>query len=99
MFVTLVKNTMSLACYRPRTKWYPDAYSRCATTDVGRKLAGVPLLATSVPSRILIHPAVWRPSTWAKNWGGGCVSFWGELGLHLAQCGMGRGLPSYQVAS
>jgi len=23
----------------------------------------------------------------------------GELGLHLTQCGLGRGLPMYQVAS
>ena len=33
--------------------------------------------------------------------GAGCVPFWdgAELGPHLTQCGLGRGLPSYQVAS
>ena len=31
---------------------------------------------------------------------GRCVPlFLGELGPHLTQCGMGRGLPSYHVAS
>jgi len=30
---------------------------------------------------------------------GGCVPFWGELGTHVIQCGLGRGLPSYKVAS
>jgi len=34
---------------------------------------------TSIPSGILIHPAVWQQQTWAENWGpcpfwgGGCV--------------------------
>jgi len=31
--------------------------------------------------------------------GGCCSSFWGELGPHLTQCGLGQGLPPYQVAS
>ena len=52
---------------------------------------------TSVPSFILIHPAVWPQHTWAENWG--LCPFWGELGLHLTQCGLGRGLPPYQVTS
>jgi len=30
----------------------------------------------------------------------GCAPFWaGELGPHVTQCGLGRGLPSYQVPS
>jgi len=33
----------------------------------------------------------------AKNWGA-CALFWG-VGPHLPQCGLGRGLPPYQVAS
>ena len=45
---------------------------------------------TSLPSAILIHPAVWPHQTWAKNWG---------LGPHLTQYGQSRGLPPYQVAS
>jgi len=33
-----------------------------------------------------------------QNWG--LYPFWeGELGPHVTQCGLGRGLPSYQVAS
>jgi len=31
--------------------------------------------------------------------GGGCASFWGELGPHLTQCGLVRGLLLCQVAS
>jgi len=46
---------------------------------------------TFIPSGILIHPAVRPQQTWAKNWG--------ELGHHLTQCGLGQGLPPYQVAS
>ena len=30
---------------------------------------------------------------------GDCASFWGELDPHVMQCGMGRSVPSYQVAS
>ena len=30
---------------------------------------------------------------------GGLCPFWGELSPHLTQCGLGRGLPPYQVAS
>jgi len=32
--------------------------------------------STSVPSGILIHPAVWPQQTWAENWGG-CAPFSG----------------------
>ena len=32
---------------------------------------------TSVPSGILIHPAVWPQQTWTKNWGLLCP-FWGR---------------------
>jgi len=28
-----------------------------------------------------------------------CAPFLGEVGPHLTQCGLGRGLPLYQVAS
>jgi len=56
--------------------------------------------ATFVPSRILIYPAVWPRQTWAENWGR--AFFWrgmGQLGPHLTQCRLGRGLPPYQLAS
>ena len=35
---------------------------------------------TSVPSRILIHPAVWPQYTWAKNWVGALPFFLGGAG-------------------
>ena len=53
------------------------------------------LRSTSVPSAILIHPAIWPQQTWTKN--GGCP-VWG-LGPHLTQCGRGQGLPPCQVSS
>jgi len=41
---------------------------------------------TSIPSGILIHPAVWPQWVWAKN-GGSCAPLGeGELGPHLTQC-------------
>ena len=51
----------------------------------------------SLPSGILIHPAVWPQQTWAENWG--AVPFGeGEQGPHLTQCGLGQGLPPYRMA-
>jgi len=53
---------------------------------------------TSMPSAILIHPAVWPQRTWAENWGL-CPFGGGGAGSHLTQCGQGRGLPACQVSS
>jgi len=55
---------------------------------------------TSIPSGILVHPAVWSQYAWAENCGAP-PPFWGrgELGLHLTQCGQGRGLPACRVSS
>jgi len=65
-----------------RTKWYPDASSRLVTIYMGRKLGAATLLRgagspsdtvppglrpTSLPSGILIHPAIWPQRTWAEN--------------------------------
>jgi len=47
---------------------------------------------TSVPSGILIHPAIWSQQIWAKNWGL-CPFGDGELGPHLTQCDGDQGLP------
>jgi len=97
-----------------RTKWHLDPSRRLATTDTGRKLGRLCLFSggdgfpsntkspgprtTCVPSGILIRPAVWPQQTCAEN--GGCAPrFWGKLGPHVAQYGLGRGLPPYQVAS
>jgi len=36
---------------------------------------------TSVPSGMMINPAVWPKQIWAENWRG-------RLGPHLTQCGL-----------
>jgi len=43
---------------------------------------------TSLPSGILIHPAIWPKQIWAEI-GGLCPFEEGELGPHLIQCGQG----------
>jgi len=97
------------------TKWHLDLSSRLATTDgpkfgggcapwggagsVSNTILPGPR-PTIVPSGILIHPAVWAQQTWAENWVEALPPFGeGELGLHLTQRRLGRGLPLYQVAS
>ena len=55
--------------------------------------------ATCIPSVILIHPAVWPYQSWAENWGLCPLFGEGQLGAHPTQSRLGRGLPSYQVAS
>jgi len=54
------------------------------------------LRPTTVPSSILIHPAVWPQRTWAKNWG--LCPFWESWVPipHLTQYGQGWGLPPCQ---
>ena len=45
------------------------------------------LRSTSVPSDILIHPAIWPQQIWTENWG--CAPLGeGELGPHLAECSL-----------
>jgi len=46
-----------------------------------------------IPSDILIHPAIWPQCTWAENWGAVPPFLGRELGPHLAQYGLGQGLP------
>jgi len=71
----------------------------------GRRGAGSPsntmslgLRPISLPSGILIHPAIWLQQIWAKI--GGCAPLGEEeQDPHLEQCGLGRDLPPCQVAS
>ena len=56
-------------------------------------------MSTSVLSGVLIHPADWPQETWAENCVGSVPFFLRELGLHVTQSRLGRGLPPYQVAS
>ena len=51
----------------------------------------------TVPSGILVHPAVWPKRQLAENWGH--CPFREGLGPHLTQRRMSRGLPPYQVTS
>jgi len=53
---------------------------------------------TSIPSGILINPAIW-PQHMGRKLGGLCPFGERELGPHLTQCGQGRGLPVCQVSS
>jgi len=58
------------------------------------------LRLTSIPSGILIHPAIWPQQIWAENWGGGSAPLGKrELGPYVTQCGQGQGLPACQVSS
>jgi len=50
--------------------------------------------STSVPNGVFIHLAVWPQRTLAENWGL-CPFRGGEVGPHLTQCRLGRGLPPY----
>jgi len=65
-------------------------------------LVGTPLRAgslcsgprpTSIPSGILVHPAVWLQQTWAENWGPAVPLFGGEW------VELDRSVPPYQVTS
>jgi len=97
------------------TKWYPDASSRLATIDMGRKLGSVPPflwggeLGPHVTQSCLgLRPyqvASWSIQPYGHNRHGPKI-WWrcaplgeGELGPHLTQCGQGRGLPPCQVSS
>ena len=66
------------------TKWHLDPSSHLATTDMGRKFRELGshltqkssgLRLTSIPSGILIYPAIWPRQIWAENWE--LCSFWG----------------------
>jgi len=50
-------------------------------------------------SGILIHLAIWPKEIWAENCGGCAPLGEGEMGIHLTQCGQGRGLPACQLPS
>ena len=52
---------------------------------------------TSVANGILIHPRLATTDMGQKL--GGCAPFFGKLGPHLTQCGLGRSLPLYQAAT
>jgi len=88
-------NTVAWAEAYLHTKWHLDPCSRLATIEMGRKLGAMPLLVrgagsqsstvwpgprpTSVPSGILIHPAIWPQQVWAENWKlGGCAPWRGS---------------------
>ena len=53
---------------------------------------------TSMPTGILVHPAVWQQRTSAEN-KILCPFRGAELGPHLTQCRVGRRLPPHHAAS
>jgi len=55
-------------------------------------------MPTSVPSDILIYPAIWPQQTGRKVGGMMCPFPWGELGPYMT-LSLGRGLPPHQAAS
>jgi len=79
--------------------------NRLATIDIGQKFGLCPLgrgrggspsntwpglRPTSLPSGILIHPAVSPQQAWAEDWKGRLCTFGErELDPHLTQCGLG----------
>jgi len=84
----------------PYNMWHLGPCSPLATIDMGQKLGAVPLFwvggspsntkspgprPPSIPSGILVHPAVWPQQTWVENWGGlyplGEVAFYVRSGL------------------
>jgi len=54
--------------------------------------------STSVPSGILIHPALWPLQTRAENWGLRPLFYGRGGGSHLTQCGQGRELRACHVS-
>ena len=56
---------------------------------------------TSVPSGILIHPAVWPQQIWAKNWGRLCPGLWGRRSWVLIYHNAARAelVPPCQISS
>ena len=55
----------------------------------------IPLIQKTRAQQLLRWATVWPQSTWAEKWWGAAVG----LGPHLLECGLGRGLPLYQMAS
>ena len=86
---------------------------RLAPIDIGRKVEVVPFFRgklgrssntilsgpkhISVPVGISIHPE-FRHKRHGPKMGGGFHTL-GKLGPHVTQCGLGRGLTTFQVAS
>jgi len=61
---------------QPRLRWGPSSPKEAQLCPFLGWLVGSPsntmssgLRPTSIPSGILIHPAVWPQQTWAENWG------------------------------
>jgi len=52
-------------------------------------------MPTSIPSGILIHPAIWPQQVWVKIGGCAPLAEW-ELGPHLTQYGQGQSLRACQ---
>ena len=51
--------------------------------ELGPRLTQCCLTSTSVPRGVFIHPAIWPPQTWAKNWVGWVCPFSGGSWVHI----------------
>ena len=92
---------------RARAKWAEKCGSCCVPFRKGspaNTMSPGPK-PTSVPSGILIHPAISPQQIWAENWGPFFATinigrnFFGGMGILVTQSRLGRSLPPYQVAS
>jgi len=73
--------SLELLWYRSRPRPRPHCVIRGHSS---------PSQSTSIPSGILIHPAIWPQQIWAENWGL-CPFGGGELGPHPTQYGQPPG--------
>jgi len=73
-------------------------YFLCTSADLANKRVHIVANKTRA-QQLLRWSTVWLQQTWAEKWVSCCAPFLGELGPHLTQCRLGRGLPPYQVAS
>jgi len=70
---------------------YSHSIGRTVLQTVAQKLTRA--------NQLLKWATVWPQETWAEKWGGGCCAAGSPLDPQLTQCGLGRGLPVYQVVS
>ena len=110
-----IKHNVAWAEAYHHTKWILDASSRLATIDMGRKLGAVPpfLGGSCVPIQHNVAWAeAYHHTNWHLDASSRLATidmgrklralspFWREeLRPHLAKCGLGRGLPPYEVES
>ena len=74
----------------PKTGW-GCAFFWGAASQSNTKSPGP--MPTTIPSGMVVHPAIWPQRTLAEKWGL-CLFRGGKLGPHHTQCRLGRGYTS-----